>query len=310
MSNNINQNNIGPGAVSISAHLSTNGVGSEGPAQNSALSASNATSMPSALMIKLLKKVCNIQQPGSLTKSYFYSFNKAKRYKIYKLLSLIFHILNYFFGTFYCIISKPVYLFTQNSLTIYINYYIPRTSYKLSRRHIWKYKKLPVKSATKLTLELEKLIKLLSNLLNLKVELQLNKLTYPYHDSTILAKLIAFNTNKKRFTSIMKIILKKASIITNTLRTYKEKEDYYNVVSGPKNIKIHKSIPTVLTGLKVKISGRLITQRVIPKKTISKDEKGGFKRTKKSIVDYAVFTNKNKRGSYSVKVWSTSRICV
>jgi len=104
-------------------------------AQNNGLIASNTTSMPSALMIKLLKKVCNIQQPGSLTQNYFYNFNKAKRYKIYKLLSLIFHILNYFFGTFYCIISKPVYLFTQNSLTIYINYYIPRTSYKLSRRH-------------------------------------------------------------------------------------------------------------------------------------------------------------------------------
>jgi Mitochondrial ribosomal protein (VAR1) len=261
-------------------------------------------------MIKTLKKVCTIQQPGSLTKTYFYNFNNAKRYKIYKLLSIIFQILNYFFSTFYCIISKPVFLFTQKTLTIYINYYIPRASYKLSRRHLWKYQKLPVRSATKLTLELKKLIKLLSKLLNLKVELQLNKLNYPYHDSTILSKLIAFNTNKRRFTSIMKLIIKKSSIITNTLKTYKDNEDFLSVVSGPKTLKIHKSIPTILTGLKVKISGRLITQRVIPKRTISKTEIGGFKKTKKSIVDYAIYTNKNKRGSYSVKVWSTSRICI
>jgi hypothetical protein len=143
---------------------------------------------------------------------------------------------------------------------------------------------------------------LLSNLLNLKVELQLNKLSYPYHDSAILAKLIALSSNKRRFTSIMKLILDKASLVTNTFKCYKDNEDYYNVVSGPNSLKLHKSIPAVLTGLKVKISGRLLTQRVTPKMTISKTEEGGFKKTKKSIVDYAVYTNKNKRGSYSVKV--------
>jgi hypothetical protein len=90
---------------------------------------------PDYLMIKLLKKVCTVQQPGSLTKNYLYQYNKAKRYNTYKILSLIFHILNYFFGTFYCIISRPIFLFTQNKLTIYINYYIPYTSYKLTRRH-------------------------------------------------------------------------------------------------------------------------------------------------------------------------------
>jgi hypothetical protein len=119
MSNNINEVNPIP-----LAHIA------EGGADNNINT--NDTSYP---MIQLLKKVCTIQQPGSLTKTYFYNFNNAKRYKIYKLLSIIFQILNYFFGTFYCIISKPVFLFTQKTLTIYINYYIPKTSYKLSRRH-------------------------------------------------------------------------------------------------------------------------------------------------------------------------------
>lgn len=287
-------------------------------------------------MIQYLKQVCRIQQPGSLSKSYFYNFNSSNRYKIYKLFSMIFNIINYFFGTFYCIISKPVLLFTQNKLTIYINYYIPKTSYRLIRRHNWKYNKLPANSAKDLTIELEKLIKILSKLLKLNVELQLNRLKYPYHDSSILAKLISFNSNYRKFTPLIKLIFKKASIITNALKTYKNKSintctpkecwstptdqlkennivgevhsDFYSVVSGPKNLKIHKSIPAVLTGLKIKISGRLITQRVVPKKTISKLEKGGFKKTKTNLVDYATYTNKNKRGSYTVKVWSTSRI--
>lgn len=79
--------------------------------------------------------------------------------------------------------------------------------------------------------------------------------------------------------------------------------EHYNKLSIDGNIVyIHKTVPTVLTGLKVRISGRLSTERVIPKKTIQSKEIGGFKRNKSNLVDYAVYTNKNKRGSYSVKV--------
>ncbi len=260
--------------------------------------------------IQFLNKVISIQQPSSLTQIYSYHFNKPNRYRFYKLLSNIYNILNHFFSTFYCIISKPVFLFSNNKLLISINYHIPVISNKMIRRHMWKFDQIPAKSAKNLKLELQKLILIISNLLKFKVELQLNNLKYPYHDSTILSKFIALNTNKKRFLAIMRIIIKKASIITNTLRPRKNNKDYFNVAAGPVILNIHNSIPAVLTGLKVKISGRLITERVIPKKTVSKIEKGGFKKSNNNIVDYAIYTNKNKRGSYSVKVWTTSRICI
>lgn len=67
-------------------------------------------------------------------------------------------------------------------------------------------------------------------------------------------------------------------------------------------LKIHRTVPAILTGLKVQVSGRLITERVIPKRTVKIKEAGGFKRTKNSIVDFAKYTNKNKRGSYTIKV--------
>jgi hypothetical protein len=127
-------------------------------------------------------------------------------------------------------------------------------------------------------------------------------LKYPYHDSTILSKFIALNTNKKRFNTIMSILYKKAFIITKNLRTENNNKDFYGVVIKGKYINIHKTIPTVLTGLKVQISGRLITERVLPRKTINQREMGGFKKTNSNIIDYAIYTNKNKRGSYSVKV--------
>jgi hypothetical protein len=87
-------------------------------------------------MGQLIKNICNIQQPNSLTQNYFYSFNNSKKYQYIKLINNANRILNYFFGTFYALISRPVYLFTQNKLVIFINYYSPKTSKRLSRRYV------------------------------------------------------------------------------------------------------------------------------------------------------------------------------
>lgn len=260
-------------------------------------------------MGRLIKKICNIQQPNSLSQNYFYSYNKSKKYQYIKLINNANQILNYFFGTFYALISRPVYLFTQNKIIIFINYYRPKTSKRLFTRYIWKYNKVPSKSAKKLILELKTLVLKLSNLFNLKVELQLNRLKYPYQDSQILSKLIALGSNLNRFRTIMNLIIRESLVITKALKDDKKKSDFYSVIIDRKTVKIHKTVPTVLTGLKVRISGRLSTERVIPKKTVTQKEIGGFIRDKNSLVDYAIYNSKNKRGSYSVKVWTTSKIC-
>jgi hypothetical protein len=261
-------------------------------------------------MGQLIKNICNIQQPNSLTQNYFYSFNNSKKYQYIKLINNANRILNYFFGTFYALISRPVYLFTQNKLVIFINYYSPKTSKRLSRRYVWKYNKQPSKSARILKQELKTLINTLSKFFNLKVELQLNRLKYPYQDSQILSKLLALGSNLNRFRSLMGLIIKKSLIITKDLKDDKKNNDFYNIVIKRRKVKIHKTVPTVLTGLKVRISGRLLTERVIPKKTVRQKEIGGFIRDKNSLVDYALYNSKNKRGSYSVKVWTTSKICI
>lgn len=261
-------------------------------------------------MGNLIKEICNIQ-PGSysnsLNQNYFYSYNKSKKYQYLKLINNSNSILNYFFGTFYALISRPVYLFTQNKLVIYINYYSPKTSEKLINRFKWKYNKLPSDSFKTFKPELNTLIKNLSKFFHLKVELQLNRIQYPYQDSLILAKLLALESNFNHFTTLMGLIEEKSLIITS-LKKDNENNDFYNGIIGEEKIKIHKTIPTVLAGLKVRISGRLLTDRIMPKKTISQNEIGGFARTKNSIVDYAIFNSKNKRGSYSVKVWTTNQI--
>lgn len=84
---------------------------------------------------------------------------------------------------------------------------------------------------------------------------------------------------------------------------------FWTFNTGAKNIKIHKTNPAILTGIRIKLSGRIPTERVKPKMTIKQKEIGAFHKTKDSILDYAMYTNKNKRGSYTVKVWTTSTIC-
>lgn len=293
-------------------------------------------------MLSLLKKIVFITPQKGIyplhsghvsNQSYLYNYNSFNQYKHSKWINYLNHILNHFFGTFYALISKPLFLFSQNKLVIYMNYFIPKTPNKLKSRHFWKYNKTAAVKGLDWNNELKLLINLLSKLLNLKVELKMNQLKYPYMDSHILAKFIALNTNKTAFHKLFTMITQKMITTKTSISDWGFKFRKFNLNSNilevdkidnsqqfltiptlnygrryKKTVSIHSTNPAILTGIRVKVSGRLLTQRVKPKKTINLSEKGGFKKTKKSIVDYALYTNKNKRGAYTVKVWTTSTI--
>jgi len=59
---------------------------------------------------------------------------------------------------------------------------------------------------------------------------------------------------------------------------------------------------TQLTGFKIRISGRLARQRVVPKKTVKTTYKGAISPNKHNLVEEATFTGKNKKGAYSIRV--------
>lgn len=314
-------------------NIGLNAINNVNSPVNSISPIADSKSNASLSMIKLLRKVCFISPSslgpaiqGSINSSNLYNYSKTNQYKNTQLVNYITNLLNHFFGTFFAIISKPVFNFTQNKLTIHIDYFMPKASSKLITRHVWKYSKKPAKKASNLNTELNQLIKLISRLLNLKIELKLNQLKYPYMDSYILAKFIALNTNKTRFRTIFWRVIDKSltakispkslwyqmwknndSTTTNGGLS-KEDTNFLTLKSDQKSVEIHKTNPAILTGIKVQISGRLLTERVKPKLTINQKEMGGFKKTHNNIVDYAVYTNKNKRGAYTVKVWTTSTI--
>ena len=57
--------------------------------------------------------------------------------------------------------------------------------------------------------------------------------------------------------------------------------------------------------MKIKIAGRLLKERIKPRKTIKKYNKGIYSPGLVHYKDFARFTGKNKRGSFSISINSS-----
>ncbi len=128
----------------------------------------------------------------------------------------------------------------------------------------------------------------LSKAFNKNIELNLIRLHYPYKDSNILANLLALLVNKIKLRRITRKLFK------------------YAVIKNLKNIVFDKAnyIPAYLTGMTIKIGGRLMKYKVVPKKTSQKVQKGSSSFGKVNFTDFARYTSKNRRGAFSITVSS------
>ena len=86
--------------------------------------------------------------------------------------------------------------------------------------------------------------------------------------------------NKIKLRIIIKKLFKKA-IIKNKL--------FYNKI----NI-----LPAFLSGITIKIGGRLLTHRVVPRKTVKIIQKGSLARRYNDFLTVSNFTAKNRRGIF------------
>ena|ERR1700753_666427 len=103
------------------------------------------------------------------------------------------------------------------------------------------------------------LTNILSNNLKKNVQIELIRLHYPYKNSNILANILALLVNKIKFIKLTRKLLK-FSII----------KKYDNKLLR----KIDNVIPSYLTGLKIKIGGRLMKYRVVRKRTVKFFQRG------------------------------------
>lgn len=127
----------------------------------------------------------------------------------------------------------------------------------------------------------------LAQLYQKEVSVIATRLYYPYLNSDIISQYLAHNAPSNTFMDFQEAILT--------------------------NLSLHKT-PVHISGIKVQISGRLVTETVIPRITVKSCLIGTFQRAGQSpannttqIIDYSKFTTKNELGAFTVKVWICQR---
>jgi hypothetical protein len=254
-----------------------------------------------------------------------YNFNRENN----KFIPNIYNLLANSFKSMYSLISKPVLIFNNNKIIIQLFYYlfIPNIlkskkiynfankrrknlrlylTWKKRRNKIKKLyrnfrkinintriklRKLSIYNITKIFPNKFKfLCEILSNLFKKNVELELIRLHYPYNDSNILANLLAIMINKIKLRIIVKRIFGKAVLKNKKL-------------SSTKTNKLD-IIPAFLSGINIKVGGRLLNNKMVPRKTVKIIRRGAVAKGKINYLDVARFTTKNKRGAYSITVSS------
>ena len=183
----------------------------------------------------------------------------------------VFTLLESTFLSMSSLISKPIIVITPNKVVIQLFYYLNKFN-----------------SNNKFLINNDKLQSLCLNLSKIykkPVELELDRLHYPYYDSNILSNMIGLISNIVKLRFIIKKLF--------TIAKIKKTNNFINKYS---------IIPSYLSGFKIRVAGRLLTQRVIPRLTVKTIQRGTLARGKANFVDSATFSNKNKRGSFSITV--------
>lgn len=199
-----------------------------------------------------------------------YSFTKnSARGKITMLKAqrIATKIINSYFASIEVLSSKLVFNFTPGKVII-TTFYVINKKKRLNHNTI------------------NNLGDVLSKLFNRPVELRFIKMSSPFLSSTILAKYIRSKVRKRKFRSTTRYVYRKVYVL--------------NKIS-PKNL--NYTCLSYVIGLKIKISGRLVTERARPRKTVSSVKVGKFNKENGSLTDYGTYTSKNANGAFTVKVW-------
>jgi hypothetical protein len=134
-------------------------------------------------------------------------------------------------------------------------------------------------------------IKYLEKLFNKSIQLDLTRLHYPYHESNILSQVLG-KSSKSRFSKfyrMMKTLEFTASVTQPGVKLYSN------------NSKI-KTLPSLLSGFKVKLAGRLLGEGMRPRFSVRQYQVGTLSKAKIGYKNTSRFTFKNKRGAYSLTV--------
>ncbi len=126
------------------------------------------------------------------------------------------------------------------------------------------------------------------------MELRLIRLNHAVLDSTIFAQYLSMNSNKYSFNRLFDML--KASVPTIVSDSPISPE--ISIETEMKEIDLASHI----TGIKMKLSGRLTTQHSGPRQTTHANRLGSSAKGQHGTIDFSQYTSKNKLGAFTIKV--------
>ena len=141
------------------------------------------------------------------------------------------------------------------------------------------------------------LIDYLTYLFNAEIELNLVRLYKPYQDSNILVQYLNSESYNNKFIRLISRLFK-----TINLNNNKKSEliSDYNLLAIDKNN--YNSYPSNISGINVKLAGRPLNERIIPRLTVKRAQRGSFNRLNAKMIEKSMFTDKTRKGAYSFTV--------
>lgn len=193
-------------------------------------------------------------------------FHKGNLTDIMLKQSQAINLIESFFAVHKCLVGKPVFTVNPDKVIVQLTYYAPFG---------------PITNAS-----LTALGESLTRCWDRTVEVRLIRLNYCTLDSSIFTKLLAINGEKYSFNRILEMLNE------NILTAVSDGSVDENTVTPTSHI----------TGVKIKLSGRLTTQRSGPRQTVLAGRLGSSAKGKYRTVDYSKYTAKNKLGAFTMKV--------
>lgn len=184
-------------------------------------------------------------------------------------------------SNFIFIISKPNFSHTNSKVTIQFFYYTASNT-------AFGAKNSSTNELESFRKNFSELNTTLDQLYPKKVNVIATRLYYPYLNSHILSQYLAYNAPSNTFMDFQEAILTNPSLHKTNLLAH-------------------------ISGIKVKVSGRLVTETAIPRITVKSCLIGSFQcnannsTLARASIDYSKFTTKNELGAFTVKVWISQR---
>ena len=222
-----------------------------------------------------LKSFSTLDIPLAQTQNTLYEFYpKTLNSKI--LNKNVSKILEYSFFEMSSVISRPYFYVTPKNVIINLFYFVIN-------------KELSNKKFLNINLEkLEGLSTKLSKFFKKPIKLDLTQIYSISNNSQILAHILG-KLGLKRKNSFTRII--------GRFLKHQSKKIFFR-----KNQNQISRFSTILTGVNIKLGGRLIRGKIVPRRTVKKIQYGSLARSKSNYVTSARLTQKNKRGSFSFTV--------